>query len=139
MNMTTFTDIISGTIVLFGVYAVFRLLRYVADVVIFLIALTVAMVACCLNSWYPTMMLMFDFLPSALDFKGRVMCLAILILLGALLALPVMPFSSIIRNMRSGSWNRRHRPQPDRTKRLPAGQNLYPEEKMYRWDHVNDL
>ena len=139
MDITTFTDVASGTIVLLGVYAVFRLLRYVADVVIFLIALAVAVVACSLPSWYPTMVQTFGFLPPALDFKGRAMCLVILILLGALLALPIMPFSSVIRNMRSSGWDRRYRPQPDRANRLAAGQSQYPEDKMYHWDHVDDL
>lgn len=137
MELSTFTDVAGGTIVLFGVYAAFRLLRLVANAVIFLIALIDAMAACSLHLWHDTMVRTFDFLPPDLDFKGWAACVGLLILLGVVAALPIIPFSSVIRNMYAKDPDR-HRSQPGSTHQLQAYHNTYPEDKLYRWDNIND-
>jgi hypothetical protein len=134
METNTLIDVASGFIVLLGVYAVFHLLRFVADVVIVLIAIAVAIAACSLHSWYAPMVEICGFLPPALDFKGRVICVVMLILAGALLALPIIPFSSIMQNLRHSGANRSRR-----NRRLLAGQCNQSEDHMYHWDNVQDL
>jgi hypothetical protein len=136
MDHNTSISLAGGIIVLFGVYAVFRLLRYVADVVIILIAIADAVVACNIHSWYAALAETLGFLPPEFGIKGWAICVGALTVLGAVIAVPLIPFSSIIRSVRSHGSRREHRMPDGRPQvRLSAPGNT----RFYQWDSYHDL
>ena len=93
--MHTFVSFATGVVVLVGVYAVFAILRTLADFVIFLVALADSFLAANIYEWYPKVSSELTFLPAEFSFKGWAICVIALAVIGALFALPLVPFSSI--------------------------------------------
>ena len=136
METNTFIAIIGGILVIFGVYAVFSLLKHIADAVIFLIALVDAVVACNIHLWYSSMAEIIAFLPPEFGLKGWAISVGILTALGALFALPFIPFSSAVQGRRIEAYRRRL--EHDGRLRSGAAQRAYPGVKAYHWDNSND-
>lgn len=139
METNTFTAVAGAVIVLFGVYALFTFLKYLADLAIFLIAMADAFAAFNIHLWYNVLAKTIVFLPPVFDFRGWAISIGILTALGALLALPILPFSSVIETTAWFAAKRRQRLrnklEPPRTN---TGPNASPAEKMFNWDNIND-
>ncbi len=86
---------LTGCCVAFGVFLFFAAFRYLADILIFAIAISDAILAGYINHWYGRAAEAIPLLPPEYCFKGWAICVVGLALIGALVSLPLIPFSSI--------------------------------------------
>ncbi|MCY2991568.1 MAG: hypothetical protein NTY19_27400 [Planctomycetota bacterium] len=102
-DRNTLVSIGTAIVVLAGVYAVFGILRLFADVAIFLIALADAVLAFNIHHWYAPVAKEVSFLPQNFNLTAWGICVIALAIAGAVVALPLVPFSSINRPNRSST------------------------------------
>ncbi|MEN9974366.1 MAG: hypothetical protein RLZZ282_372 [Verrucomicrobiota bacterium] len=138
MPFNTLTQILFGVLLLVGFYTLVRLTRFLPDFLLVCIVLTYGLAACSLQFWYAPMTSAFGFLPTAIDFVGRVFCLGMLTFCATLLALPMIPFSLVIRKLRVHSHHVDVETQPDPIDQAQVPQSTYHGERNYDWNHVFD-
>lgn len=138
MPFNTLTQILFGVFLLVGFYTLVRLTRFLPDFLLVCIVLTYGLAAFSLQFWYAPMTAAFGFLPTAIDFVGRVFCLGMLTLCAALVALPMIPFSLVIRKLCGHGVHRDDETEPDPIDQAQAPQSTYHGEHNYDWNHVFD-